>query len=265
MVVEIKKFNVWEENQATGNRLFQYCWAREIAERKGYSLIPDPIIGFPETYKTLPGKEVFENEFITGYQRGLVPVLQPEQQIFDMDMIYDHTGKIIIHGYPQRYQYYAFNKDNILKWLTIENEELYDVPDEDDIVMHVRLSDYVSYGWSIPINYFISILKKEKYKNAYFVTDDSNNPALKELIDFGCILKDNTRFGPINASIADFVFIKKAKKIIISASTFSWWAAFLSEGIVYYPYHGLWSKSPGIGSIDLRVLDDPRYNFVEHV
>lgn len=256
MVVEVNKFNVWKENQATGNRLFQYCWAREIAERKGYSLIPDPIVGFPQTYEILPGKEVFENEFVTGYQ--------PEQQIFNMDQIYEHPGKIRVHGYPQRYQYYSFNKDNILKWLTIENEELYDVPDEDDIVMHVRLSDYVPHRWNVPINYFISILKKEEYKNAYFVTEDPTNPTLRELIDFGCIIKDNSRFGPVNASIADFVFLKNAKKIIMSPSTFSWWAAFLSEGIVYYPYNvGLWSKSPGIGDIDLRVLDDPRYKFIE--
>ena len=103
-MIEIGKFHIWEENQATGNRLFQYCWAREIAERKGFCLIPDPIIGFPETYKILPGKEVFENELITGYQ--------PEQQIFNMNEIYNHSGKIRIHGYPQRYEYYSFNKNN---------------------------------------------------------------------------------------------------------------------------------------------------------
>lgn len=255
-MIEIGKFHIWKENQATGNRLFQYCWAREIAERKGFCLIPDPIIGFPETYKILPGKEVFENELITGYQ--------PEQQIFNMNEIYNHSGKIRIHGYPQRYEYYAFNKSNILKWLTIENEELYDVPDEDDIVMHVRLSDYKTNGWSVPIEYFISVLMQEKYKNAYIVTEDPTNLEIQKLIDFGCIIKDNSRFGPVNGSIADFVFLKKAKKIIMSASTFSWWAAFLSGGIVYYPYNcGLWSKSPGIGDIDLRVLDDPRYRFVD--
>jgi len=255
-MIEIAKFRIWKENQALGNRLFQYCWAREIAEKKGFYLISDPIIGFPETYKTLPGKEVFENELITGYQL--------EQQIFNMNEIYNHSGKIRIHGYPQRYEYYAFNKNNILKWLTIENEELYDVPDEDDIVMHVRLSDYVTNRWSAPIEYFISVLRQEKYKNAYIVTEDPTNPEIQKLIDFGCILKDNSRFGPVNGSIADFVFLKKAKKIIMSPSTFSWWAAFLSEGIVYCPCNvGLWSKSPGIGDIDLRVLDDPRYRFVD--
>ena len=65
-------------------------------------------------------------------------------------------------------------------------------------------------------------------------------------------------------TIADFVFAKKAKKIIISPSTFGWWAAFLGDGIVYFPCVSfIWGKSPGINDIDLRVLDDPRYKFVE--
>ena len=257
-MIEIGKFHIWKENQATGNRLFQYCWAREIAEKKGFCLIPDPIAGFPETNKILPGKKIDNNELVTGVDHLDTP------QIYNMNDIYNHSGKITINGYPQRYEYYAFNKNNISKWLTIENEELYDVPDEDDIVMHVRLSDYVTNRWSAPIEYFISVLRQEKYKNAYIVTEDPTNPEIQKLIDFGCILKDNSRFGPVNGSIADFVFLKKAKKIIMSPSTFSWWAAFLSEGIVYCPYNvGLWSKSPGIGDIDLRVLDDPRYRFVD--
>ena len=259
-MIEISKIHHWQENQALGNRLFKYCWAREIAEKKGFYFITDPIPGFPETYKILPGKKIDNNELFT----GVCPSTGVPTQIFNMNEIYNHSGKIRIHGYPQRYEYYAFNKNNILKWLTIENEELYDVPDEDDIVMHVRLSDYVTNRWSAPIEYFISVLRQEKYKNAYIVTEDPTNPEIQKLIDFGCILKDNSRFGPVNGSIADFVFLKKAKKIIMSPSTFSWWAAFLSGGIVYCPYNvGLWSKSPGIGDIDLRVLDDPRYTFID--
>jgi hypothetical protein len=262
-MIEIGSWDVHltqKENQAIGNRLFQYCWAREIAEKKGFCFITDPIPGFPETYKILPGKKIDNNVLFT----GVCPSTGAPTQIFNMNEIYDHSGKITIHGYPQRYEYYAFNKNNISKWLTIENEELYDVPDEYDIVLHVRLGDYLNSGWNLSIEYYKSILKKEKYKNAYIITDDPNNQEIYKLIDFGCILKDNSMFGSM-AYMADFVFAKKAKKIIISPSTFSWWAAFLGEGIVYFPsgLSPIWGKSPGINNIDLRVLDDPRYKFVE--
>lgn len=252
-MIEISKIHFWQENQALGNRLFKYCWAREIAERKGFHFIPDPIDGFPETYKTLHGEKIFENELI----------IPPSTQSFNMNELYDHSGKILIHGYPQRYEFYSFNKNNILKWLTIENEEIYDFPDEDDIVLHVRLGDYMNYGWNMSIEYYKSILKREKYKNAYIITDDPNNQEIYKLIDYGCIVKDNSMFG-LMKTMADFVFAKKAKKIIISPSTFSWWAAFLGVGTVYFPCISYpWVKSPGINEIDLRVLDDPRYKFIE--
>ena len=63
--------------------------------------------------------------------------------------------------------------------------------------------------------------------------------------------------------IADFVFVKNAKKVIIANSTFSWWAAFLGEGKVYYPYIKFpWLPNPTKSDIDLGVYNESRYNFV---
>lgn len=252
-MIENSEIYYCEKNQALGNRLFKYCWAREIAEKKGFYFSPSPIVGFPETYKIILGEKFYDNEFVT-----------PENtQIFDMEKIYNHLGKIIIKGYPQRYDFYSFNKKNIVKWLKIENEKLYDFPDEDDIVMHIRLGDYANYGWNLPIEYYENILKKEKYKNAYILTDQLNNQEINKLIDFGCIIKDNSKFGEMQ-TIADFVFLKNAKKIIISSSTFSWWASFLGNGTVYFPCIKYpWIKNPKKDEIDLRVLNEKRYKFIE--
>lgn len=251
-MIEIKTIYNNVEKQGLGNRLFQYCWARQIAEKKGFYFKTNPIPGFIETYNDISGIKFFENELVT-----------PEAtQIFDMDKIYNHLGKVIVSGYSQRYEYYVDNKKNIKKWLKIEDEDSYEIPDEDDIVVNVRLGDYVSLGWDLPIEYYEEMLKNEKYKKAYVVCDEPQNSKLDKLISMGCIIKDNTMYKN-KKYIADFVFVKNAKKLIIANSTFSWWAAFLGEAKVYYPCIKFpWIPNPSKNDVNLEVFDEDRYNFV---
>jgi len=239
--------------QGLGNRLFQYCWAREIAERKNYMLVGNPIFGFPETYRNLPGQQLNNNIMLT-----------PEAtQLFDMDSIYGHNGQIIVCGYSQRYEFYIKNKENIKKWLIVENEESYDKPDVDDIVLNIRLGDYVGLGWDLPMEYYTEILKTETYKNAIIVCDEPQSPKLSVLKEMGCIIKDNSGHG-YNKFLADFVFVKNAKKCIIANSTFSWWATFLGNADkIYYPCIKFpWVSNPGKDDVDLRVYDEERYKFI---
>ena len=84
--------------QGLGNNLFQYCWAREIAERKGYALFSNPIFGFPTTYTNINGIEKTENVYVT----------PQATQIFDMDGIYKHDGQICLLRLPNIYSYSAF-------------------------------------------------------------------------------------------------------------------------------------------------------------
>ena len=183
-------------------------------------------------------------------------------QIFDMKKIYNHLGKIVVSGYSQRYEHYSHNKENIKKWLTIEDEKLYEVPDPDDIVVNIRLGDYVNLGWDLPFEYYEEMLKKEEYKNAYIICDQPQNPKLNKLISMGCAIKDNNNYGN-KKYIADFVFVKNSKKLIIANSTFSWWAAFLSDAKVYYPCIKFpWLPNPSKNEVNLEVTDEDRYNFV---
>ena len=251
-MIEIKTIYHNIGKQGLGNRLFQYCWARQIAERKEFYFKTTPIPGFPETYNDIPGVKFFDNELVT-----------PEAtQIFDMEKIYNHLGKIIVSGYSQRYEHYSYNKKNIKNWMKIENENLFETPDEDDIIVNVRLGDYVNLGWDLPIEYYEEMLKQEDYKNAYIICDEPQNPKLNRLVSMGCIIKDNSNYED-NKYLADFVFAKNAKKLIIANSTFSWWAAFLSDAKVYYPCIKFpWYPNPSRDEVNLEVTDEDRYNFV---
>lgn len=238
--------------QGLGNALFQYCWAREIAERKKYKFIPYPISGFPETYKTIEGKEITDNILVT----------PGATQMFNMDQIYQHDGRVIVYGYSQRYEYYVHFKQKIKQWLYIENEDSYEKPNSEDLIINVRLGDYVPLGWDLPMSYYLDILKTETYHNAIIITDEPTHPSLQILKSHGCVIKDNSHLGD-NKFIGDFVYVKHAKKTIIANSTFSWWATFLGEGRVYFPCLKFpWISNPGTNDVDLRVFDEDRYIFI---
>jgi hypothetical protein len=239
--------------QGLGNRLFQYCWSREIAERKGYALEGNPILGFPTTYNRLEGTQKIGNLLST-----------PEAtQLFDMESIYEHDGQILISGYSQRYEFYIENKENIKRWLFIEDEHLYEKPNENDLILNIRMGDYVGLGWDLDIKYYIDIIQKETYENVIIVCDEPNNPKLSILKEMGCIVKDNSNHGHMKF-LADFVFVKNAKKCVIANSTFSWWATFLGDAeTIYFPCIKFpWISNPGKDDVDLRVYDEKRYKFI---
>lgn len=238
----------------TGNQLYRYCWARIIAEKKGYKLINDPILGFPSTYEPLDGVVNNQNWYVT----------PGGTQQFDMTAIFNHDGAILIDGYPQRYSYYGPYQEKIKQWLFIENEFLYEKPSPDDIIINVRLGDFVSLGRDLPMNYYLKILKKETYKNAIVICDEPNHPYLDVLKKEGCIIKDNFEYGKMKF-LADFVFVKNSKKTIISNSTFSWWAAYLGDGIVYLPLlKWPWLPNPSPDEDD-PMVPESRYIAVETI
>lgn len=257
-MIKLKTIYYDVSKQGLGNRLFQYCWARQIAEKKNYKLVAPIIPGFPITYNNTEGIENYHNPYRT-----------PENtQIFDMNYINNHNGQIIISGYSQRYEHYISNKNSIREWLFIENEDSYDKPNDDDLVLSIRLGDYVKLGWDIEMEYYINILNKESFNNATIICDEPNNSKLDILKSMGCKIKDNSNWG-VNKFLADFVYVKYSKKTIIANSTFSWWAAFLGQGKVYFPcfkfpWINSWEtfKSSNIEEIDLRVYDEDRYEFI---
>jgi len=108
------------------------------------------------------------------------------------------------------------------------------------IVVHIRRTDYLKYGKrdiSLPMDYFRDRLDQiediETFK-VIFVSDDMDH--VKSFFP----ARPNFIFSS-NDEITDFQIIMNADIAIISNSTFSWWAAYLSEkkNIVYAPKNWL--------------------------
>lgn len=251
-----------------GNRLFQYCFARILAEGLGYKLKADPIPGFPNTNQPVEGWD-----YSSGYPVQTITHDNPRYYAGDytkalswknknlkvQDLLQDSSKrKIEVRGYFERYEYYKSYKEIIRRnWLK-PGVSIQRSTDPDDVVMHIRLGDAGAYlGRRLPISYYEEALKKARGKNVFICTDSPNHPCLKKFEKYRPVIHHAD-------PLQDLFFMMSFNKIIQSQSTFSWWAGFLSQAREIYspiPLIGIWSSFHP--ETNLKVDDESRYDYIK--
>lgn len=199
-----------------GNNLFTYTYSRIMAERFNIELASD-----------LPSGGYFKN---TTNKKGNVYNTEPifVSDIDNSNFIspdYSAPRTYLIEGYFQNISYYT-DKNYIKTFFQIPDTTY----NEEDVVMHVRLSDYSVFGELGTIlhpNYYLKALSITNFKNLYIVTDDPNNEYLKNFRHLSPIIINDK-------PDQDFKFLMGFKKIIIGNSSFSWWAAYLGKASEVY-------------------------------
>jgi hypothetical protein len=163
---------------------------------------------------------------------------------------------IILSGYYQDFRYYKGRKAFVLGLLNLTPLQRY--PGERDIVLNFRGTDLS--GVQMPFSYYRRILNQEQFDRLWIVTEDPHHETVARLLDSypGEVLS--------NGAISDFTFVRSAKRIIMSVSTFCWMAAWLSDADkIYYPlgapYHGFGKNDDN----RLIVTDDQRYEYIRPV
>ncbi len=233
-----------------GNNLFQYCFGRILAEELGYALKADPIPGFPNTQTEVKGHDYssYSTKILSEHHVNLGTILR------------DNTKrKIVLNGFFQRYEYYKSYKDKIRSdWLK-SSVKLKKNLGEDDILIHIRLRDYLTHTPEslLPFSFYEEVLDKAEYSRVLICTDQPKHQFIKKFKKYDFTLKHSS-------PLEDFNFIKSAKKIIQSQSSYSCWAAFLSQAEDIYtpqPLEGYWSDQRP--DVDLIVDDEDRYIYVK--
>lgn len=243
-----------------GNQMCEYAMARIIAEKKGYQLeVEDnrdgegnspPLVQqyFPNAGPLTSGTKVTTNSLSFG-----VECSNTAFQYLDMDTILKHNGQIYLGGYWQKHYYYTPHLEEIKKWFEYDDSR-YKKPDEDDIVVLIRLDDYLAAGISLPMKIYIDIINMmENYNRCIIVTDSPKATVLNELLQ---CLKNVSIFH--KGTMADFTMLKCSKRLILSQSSFGFWASFLGNQIkVYAPLggNGWWKYEPQLHDIDLVPTD----------
>jgi len=163
-------------------------------------------------------------------------------------------GPVIISGYYQDYRYYKGRRSLVSSLLDLKPPLR--SPGKRDVVLHFRGTDLSSA--QMPLGYYCWILANERFERLWIVTDDPGHEAVLKLADLypSTVVSDGV--------ISDFPFIMAAKTIILTVSTFSWMAAWLSNADkIYFPLGSSLPLFDKDGDRRLIVTDDPRYIYVK--
>jgi len=163
----------------------------------------------------------------------------------------DDTQCISLLGYWQRYALYAGLRPQLRQAMQIQDGDLEERPSPDDVIVHVRLCDgpVHQYGYFSWENYFSHVLPRLKPPPKRIQIVTACNPrrvgVVRDLlanVPNAELAKPRLR-GSASAAksvAADFAFMARARRLVITESTFSFWAAFLGDAVeVHAPAAGV--------------------------
>jgi len=248
-----------------GNVMFQYCFGKILAIELGYKLNAKPIFGFPQTQIPVNGVSYNNDSVILSGHNVDIPALIGNNL----------KRNIVCDGYFMRYEYYKnFLNDIKTSWLVLDEEYKKDKKNDNDVVIHVRRGDFLKTSRSelLSFSQYEMILKKyvKEWDNLYICTDSPSDPFIKQFQKYGAIIhsscedtwRNTPLANPTKTTLDDFSFIMSFNRIVLSVSTFSWWASVLSDASqLFYPLHGAFNpKSSWSGNF---VIDEPRTIFCD--
>ena len=148
---------------------------------------------------------------------------------------------LTLHGYFQSEKYFADYAEEIKAEFTLRNPAYPDKLDQEYIAIHVRRGDYLNHPDTHPVcglDYYNAALDMLPDKPVKIFTDDYDWCSKAFIGDRFSISNQNF--------INDFELMTKCHYHIIANSSFSWWAAWLSDSKkVIAPKKWFGEKAPG--------------------
>ena len=258
----------------TGNQMFQIACAVAAADRSNAKLV------LPTTFSKLPIYELFDLKDLR-LQDVQVDNYYREQDNYEHIIVPSDGLTYDIRGYRQATKYFDAYAIKIRQLFTPKAEHLEKmraVLPQQYIAVHIRRGDYVKAMHKIPLlrefrrcqlAYYqaaIKLLRKTYPSCPILICTDSTKwvQSLLTQLDTNAILAPIPV--DIKPKIADFCTLYLANSIVISNSTYSWWAAYLNnkreiiaptpwwdpDGFIgtAYRLHGNWLHFPEMQLLD---------------
>jgi len=242
-----------------GNNLFQYFAAEIIKKIYGYDETK-PTFHINLEFNNVIDDETFKT-IITKYMNGEKYELDTRRDIllmgfFERSDIFKFEREYLLGLFNDNNMSHISNRiqiGNIVKYKTQHTIQ----PTENDLTLHIRCGDLWHHEKNRSEIYhpdtYKNIIKNITYDKLYIVAD---KPAFEWEQTY---YKEFDSLNPtwINGNLGDdFDFLMKSKKLITSASTMSWMAAFLGQADeVHIPYNSYYGGFEGSGQ-SLAEFDD---------
>ena len=232
-----------------GNQMFQLACATNLCKSNGHLLELNHIDNYRKfslnllglqdgkTYKVQKNSDSIEFKEAKKCWHRKFEYYQ--EQNFEYEEIRLNSDHINLEGYFQSERYFldisSEFRNTMLKFFRLERK-----PANDDVVVHVRLGDLIAnpeFGavhGIVTQEYLIAAIKllANDTSKIYVVTDDQENihsyfPLIFSIFEVEIISRD---------MVSDFVSLATSANLVISNSTYSWWAAFLGDNKVVAPH-----------------------------
>lgn len=267
--------NIFRISDGLGNQLFQYACAYSMYKRTGNEIVLDPMYsGKLRTYQLGEFCIDFNKRFVNRYLDyilGVGPrcsapiklwyrdkkikiqkysvVKERENMVYD-NTIYSDSNRYFI-GFWQSYKYFDEFYEDIKRQFQMKAELSSIAADYKkkmketiSVSLHIRRTDYNRSVNNVCLKqdfYQIALDKMQEQVGdfkLFIFTDD------KEFVRESFHLHEYELVENVT-DLEEFVLMQQCKNHIIANSTFSWWAAYLSEnkgGAVYAPVTDMWTE-----------------------
>jgi hypothetical protein len=164
-------------------------------------------------------------------------------QTIDMSEL-RRARRIVLRGFFQRIEYYAPHADRIREWYRFDPVATPHTIASNDVVVNIRRGlDMAMVDWILAPSFYRTVLASMRDIGRVYVCGTGIDQRIRTaLADYEPVYVDGT-------PLEHFSFLMRFDRMVMSNSTFCWWAAFLSNA------SELHAPAPAVPGVDLRIPD----------
>ena len=239
-----------EYHGRAGNNLFQYVFARMLAEKNGLELATK------WTGKLLTATPHKPGRSNADYAVTRIGSLYTGDRSYNAAFLRNDYREHRVHcaGFWQQPEYYWPHREQIREYFN----EKFPCTEPDAIVMHMRFGDYWSGEVASVIHpswhrQCLQMLKwRPRTRKVYIVCENPKEPFLVHYQQFQPIIVSKS-------PEEDFRLIASCGTVLCSNSSFSWWAAFLGHAKRVFTFGPHWMRfSPYV-----KLHETPTWEYVK--
>lgn len=217
-----------------GNQMFQFAFAASKAKDHHSTPFIDDWgrLKYFEAYRKY--KRVnFRNRLYLSYlliKRKINIIPLEKFHGFEPNLLHAYTNNFLHIGYFQSSLYFSSNSSHIHSLYQVRKKYRIELPQEPYLAIHLRFGDYenlqqkgLNQNAVLSKDYFRQAFSRVKLKYSKIIAVSDEPDRIRETLG---IYEVEIYSG---SEIQDFQILKNADSLIISNSTFSWWAAYLNS------------------------------------